>query len=500
MAGLFSTAVAAALVAAAPASAHQRSYAARTIHRQGYLVPHQARYERAKRNAAARSALEPRVPRPAAGPAAVLASFDGLKGGNAAPPDTTGAIGPTRYIEMVNARFAIFDRSAHSISRGLIRDLIGARRGDLLTDPQVIWDPGTGRFYYAEIESPDPRRNYIAFGFSKTGSPNGAAGFCRYRIGFGESFPDFPKLGDTSDFILVGVHSFAGRFFEGTDVAWAAKPPPGAHCPSSLASGKARNLRTATGARAFTAVPANQIDDSGQGWVVATRNTFGTQDAVTVFSVRRGDDGRAVIQGTGVNVPVKSFDFPNNAPQAGSSQVIDTSDGRLTQAVSAVDPSIPGAPATIWTQHTVKSGNRSRVEWYEIDPAAGSLVTEGAAADSSLFAFNGAISPDRAVNAGIGTFGQNMVLVYDTSSRSAKPAVQVVSKLAGAPQSGPTLVRSSTTSITRPCRGSCRWGDYSGATPDPVPPAGTSRVWAASQWQGGTGQFGWRTVNFVAAP
>lgn len=46
---------------------------------------------------------------------------------------------------------------------------------------------------------------------------------------------------------------------------------------------------------------------------------------------------------------------------------IDTGDGRLPQAISAIDPARAGALA-IWTSHTVSGGAGSMVRWYEIDP------------------------------------------------------------------------------------------------------------------------------------
>jgi hypothetical protein len=50
----------------------------------------------------------------------------------------------------------------------------------------------------------------------------------------------------------------------------------------------------------------------------------------------------------------------------------------------------------------------------------------------------------------------------------------------------------------------CRWGDYSGATPDPrVPAAATrGRIWGTNQWNlmGDPGAAPWRTWNFAVTP
>ena len=50
----------------------------------------------------------------------VSPSFDGIYQTDGTPPDTTGAIGPDRYIEAVNTSFAIFSRSGRAAWQWLI--------------------------------------------------------------------------------------------------------------------------------------------------------------------------------------------------------------------------------------------------------------------------------------------------------------------------------------------------------------------------------------------
>ena len=48
------------------------------------------------------------------------------------------------------------------------------------------------------------------------------------------NFPDYPKLGDTKDFILVGINTYPHlTSFLSSDVGWISKPPAGATCPAS---------------------------------------------------------------------------------------------------------------------------------------------------------------------------------------------------------------------------------------------------------------------------
>jgi len=173
--------------------------------------------------------------------------------------------------------------------------------------------------------------------------------------------------------------------------------------------------------------------------------------------------------------------------------------------VAGVDPGHSGKFA-IWTQHSITVGGRAAVRWYEIDPGANSLLQSGTVSDSSLFQFNGAISPNRQVNGATKTGGDAMVLNYDSSSSAAYPAIRMVSKVGAGAQSGPVVVRNSPGQVSGfDCDAAtrfCRWGDYAAATPDP---ATANQIWQVSQFavgsgSGTTGPATSRTQNFVATP
>ncbi len=66
------------------------------------------------------------------------------------PPDTTGAIGPSSYIQLVNATAGIFDRTTGAlVSSGTLDELANIASTVTSFDPQIIWDPATNCFYYA---------------------------------------------------------------------------------------------------------------------------------------------------------------------------------------------------------------------------------------------------------------------------------------------------------------------------------------------------------------
>src|SRR5215212_6939691 len=281
--------------------------------KQGYLVPDQDAYERAKAGAQRLAGGGGKTTYAAAQGAnpETFRSWEGIrnrKGGT--PSDSTGAIGPTRYIELINIRYAIYNRTSNRpINTGTLNDLVGEppppppgeKKGVVVFDPQIIWDPSTRRFYYVADDVYSAIDNRLAFGFSKTASPSSAADFCKYVIKYGPRFPDFPKLGDTEDLLLVGVNKFVG--FKavpvplGSDLISITKPPAGSGCPGLIefTVDTETNLQEAAGGRAFTPVPANQIDPAEGGYVVATSLDVplagGFARSLSVYGARSGAGG-----------------------------------------------------------------------------------------------------------------------------------------------------------------------------------------------------------------
>jgi hypothetical protein len=474
----------------------------------------------AAQKAAANAAATRRVPSSPASAAltpTLVRNWAGQRDTNAAPSDSTGAIGTTRYIELVNDRVGIYSRTSNTpTASGTLFDLTGCVTSGCLSDnafdPQIIWDPGTSRFFYVTDNVVSSTQNFIDFGFSTGATPTLAfADWCHYNLSFGATFPDYPKLGDTKDFMLIGSNNFSGSSFAASVISSVSKPPSGSACPaaSTFKVGESGALKNANGAPAFTPVPANQTDTSSTGWAVARPESIPSGGAtfLTVFKVTKSATGTAVIPTTGTSVPVAAYKVPAAAPQPGTSFKLDTSDTRPTQAVSAIDPA-HGSVTALWTQHTVFGGAGAQVRWYEINPATHSLIQNGTISSTSLYTFNGAIAPDRRVNGASSMFGGDMVINVNQSSASAQVSIKVASKIGAGAISGLALVATSTAADTGfDCiqLGHCRWGDYAGATPDPASPTtgATGQVWGSSMLSapgGSSSSSGWATRNFAVKP
>jgi hypothetical protein len=436
------------------------------------------------------------------------ASWQGVNNTGLTPPDPNGAIGPTRYVEIVNVNMQISDRTGVVKGTGLLSTITG--HGSQ-SDPMVLWDPNTQRFYFNVWDTANATMDW---GFSKTDTPNAVttADWCSYETNFGyaaSNAPDYPKLGQTKDFLFIGVNfypSFSSDHATSGDVLWTQKPQgsgPINQCPaaSSFNHGKVTGLKNGDGTQAFTPVPAIQTDASSKGYIVASSDiecppTCGTGTKITVFTVKpsAADPTKAKVPTKGKSVTVGSFMSPPDAPQKGTADTLDTLDGRVEHAVSGVDPTV--GKTVVWTGHAVAGGAGSEYRWYELLPGKTTTVVQsGTVNNNNLWVFNGSVSPDRVVKAnGSKGHGDNMVVDFNTSSATQFSAIQVISKKGAGAQSAFVLVKQATLAETDfSCTPTCRWGDYAGATPDPGASTGgaTGEVWISNNYAGGSHLLTW---------
>jgi hypothetical protein len=267
-----------------------------------------------------------------------------------------------------------------------------------------------------------------------------------------------------------------------------SRTPPAAAANSGL--GLKNGDRTTP---AFTPVPVNNTTNAPDDYVISAYdpagNTTAAAGAKTKLAVWRLDS--AGVLHAANDLTVNTFDVPSAAQQSGSANQLDTLDGRLTQAVG-------DATTGIYTQHTVKSGVVSEVDWYEVTASGGvaSLAQQGAIALASTWVYNAAISPR--------FDGQGAAIFYNTSNSSR--AIDIETKIrrpstaTGAFEGGQTVLATSPAPVTE--TGTCgvggfpcRWGDYAGASPDPVQ---TNVVWGTSMFNTASGSLpAWSDENFA---
>ena len=112
------------------------------------------------------------------------------------PSDATGAIGPTEYVETVNATVGVYTRTGIPTSANSQEAWTGD--ANAAGDGQVIYSPHDQRFYAVVLSLDILTANppyLMTFGFSKTNAPTAApADWCFYTSDFngryGANLPD----------------------------------------------------------------------------------------------------------------------------------------------------------------------------------------------------------------------------------------------------------------------------------------------------------------------
>lgn len=473
------------------------------------------------------------------------------------PPDTTGSIGPKQYIEMVNEEAIAYERAtlkspAPPITANLW-ELMKAPKGEV-TDPQIKYDPWSQRWFYSaartEQKGAKKTENELYVGFSKTAQPANfksdgpgeetIASWCgyAYKTGTptkpGERFEDQPKLGLDEEHIIIGTNSIEAEGpFKSARIYSLPKNNANAivRCEATpalanLVAGKEPLKETVEAPaggepEAWAPNPATVADHSKLGYVVATpREEAGVKRESLMLWRVAGAAPPKLEEFPGPKVG--EFQKPASVKQPENGEPIKTSDGRLKQAVAAADPTPPGKPEAVWTEHTVKAGPGAAVRWYELVPPAnagekaavrqgGTIERENPTAEPE-YTFNGAIAP---------TLGGGAVINYDRVGVNEKEKaggggekeegwVQIWarSRSRNTPLNGMErpikLAASRAIASAQACEPEaeedCRWGDYAGASVDPT---NGNLVWGSNELDGNVkagNKPNWETQNFALEP
>ena len=430
--------------------------------------------------------------------------------GGETPPDSTGAAGPSNYLEMDNSNFAAYDRTLKL--QGVVTLDVFALQGPAVPfcDPQIQWDPSANRWLYSFLYcNTSTTQQVVEFGWSKTANPLPltSGNWCQFAFDNTHFLFDYDKLGHSDGYLVVGgnlydeSHPTPTPPFVRAGMEWAPLPAAGdTSCSIPITGATSLPLRNGDTSLSFTPVPVNTDISSPNAYVVAAHDPAGNtngipapQSNLTVWHLDAG--GNLILDG---DIGVTStYTFPKPATQPGTPDTLDTLDGRLTQA--------EGNPVTgFYTQHTVGGSlGLSDVRWYELKVTAGtvSLVQQGAIGFLNTYTFNAAISPR--------TDGQGAAIFYDVSGAAVSKLPQVWTQVrrssdpAGSFEPGITdLVNSTNADTDFSCTTAfggppCRWGDYSGATPDPAQPL---LVWGTNMFTAIPsvgGQPQWSDENFA---
>jgi hypothetical protein len=407
----------------------------------------------------------------------------------ATPPDTSGAVGATQYVQWVNTSFAVFDKNTS-------KPVLGPEPGNTLWsgfggdceahndgDPIVQYDKAANRWVLTQF-SLFGHTQGSAFlqcvAVSKTSDATGAY----YRYAFAQpNFNDYPKMGiwpdgyyisynmfDSNTFAFLGARACAmdrGQMLNGqpaTQVCFQQKSSIASLLPSDVDG----SLAPANGEPNFflnLGTNALRMWKFHVDFKTPGKSTFTgpTSIAVARFSLACGGIGWACI------------------PQKGTTNQLDSLGDRLMYRVAY--RRFPDGHEALLVNHSVTAGQSVGIRWYEIRDPNGKLqlFQQGTFAPDSSFRWIGSMAMDKMGDLAVG---------YSLSSQSLFPSIGVTGR---SPSDPPGALEGEAALLAGggAQTGLHRWGDYSAMTIDPLDDC---TFWFTTEYLKASGPFqNWST-------
>lgn len=467
--------------------------------------------------------LGPRVDAPMAMPSPLL-TFIGLTGAEAcdcSPPDTNGDVGPNHYVQSVNVRVSIYDKSGTRLLGPSLQSaafFTGLPAGNVCRtsddgDPVILYDSLADRWLISQFEVDDvPGHQCIAI--STTPDPTGAY----YAYDFvmpNTKFFDYPHYGVWPNGYYLTVNQFnqAGTAFQGAGIfafdriKMLAGDPTAGYVYHDVAADDANaGGMLPTDFDGIIPPPAglpNRVMEFRADEFGDPADTIRTYElvpnyatpAASTFTIRS-------------DVPLAAFDARSPAntrnvvEQPGGGPGLDAINDRLMFRLAYRNFGTPAAPVNSWVGNftvnvsgvnpTAASTYQAGVRWFELRSSdSSSLPTVRDQGTQNTAPANGAAG----VNNFMGSIAQdnqgNIGLGFTASSTTQNPNIVIAGRTGAATgagmNEGEALFFASGGVQTSSGN---RWGDYSSMSIDPVDEC---TFWYSQEYYAATSSIGWST-------
>ncbi len=442
----------------------------------------------------------------------VQKTIDGTPGTNpnpcrCSPPDMGLGASDKFVVQMVNLAGTIFStsgsvaKSTFSLSDFWFLPVRGGPLGIGMSDPEVVFDAAAGRWYASIIDVFDVNR--VNFAVSATADPTGT--WFIYRVvAFSTvpthtTLPDQPYIGYSNDKFLITANDFEfdptfttaafigvqywilnkAEMLAGNRFIDLVTNTPGSTTPNPLpntnfAIRPAQHLSsTPIAYMAENCQPAAAVIIIG---VCSTSPSTGA--GINVYTIAGTPPGPVAVA---VNtVPIAPPFFPPDATQPGTTTKLNTGDNRIESVVWQNN--------LLWTAlnsdctPTGDITDRSCVRLDEISTSttgAPMVLQDFDLAIPGAYAFYGSVSLDS---------GNNLVVVFGTSSSTVFPSLEVTGQLAAGPVA--SLGAAAIIAAGSADDLSTRYGDYFWAATQPKTP---NTFWVSGEFRQISLFQGWST-------
>ena len=130
------------------------------------------------------------------------------------PPDTWGAVGPTKIMSVHNNNVVIQDRAGNQLSLVSLQTFWSPLPLIMRYpyDPKVVYDPYNDRWIFVSMADPDTLTGALLVAISNTNDPSGAWTQYRYplaqNIQGNDCWPDYPCIGFNKNWVAISVNMF----------------------------------------------------------------------------------------------------------------------------------------------------------------------------------------------------------------------------------------------------------------------------------------------------
>ena len=381
------------------------------------------------------------------------------------PPDPQLAVGPDHIFEMVNISGRIYSRTGAIVQSFSLASFFGVPTGADDTDPKLIYDGLSGRWfatYVSSVNGPGPNfdvgRLHIAV--SQTSDPTGAWNV--YARSYGQVFPDYAGIGVTNDKLTVSSNIFDidQPFYFGEETVVIEK----ADVMAGVPAGNVGLFAFPFNLNRFTVRPAHSLSSVNDQYLV-TRDRF-SSTTLTVIRITGTPNASNVTEAAATGLTITSQTAPPNSPTAGG-VAIDSGDQRVLEAMWR-DGSL-WLSASAACVPTGETATRSCAHLIEVATTPPPSVTQ-----DIMFGATGEYFSWPAVRTDAsGDVYVSLTHTNSTIFAEARVAGRLASDLPNT-MTGSTLLRAGEAVNT-----GGRWGDYLGVAVDPVLP---ECVWMVGQY------------------
>ncbi|RMG36627.1 MAG: hypothetical protein D6725_10320, partial [Planctomycetota bacterium] len=422
------------------------------------------------------------------GPANVGLNFTGTTYNQSfyIPPDTQGAVGPNHIVEMVNGRYAVYDKTtgtqlaASSFSQFWTD--AGATFVGSPFDPRVVYDPDSGRWFAAAADNAFQANNFLLAVSNSSDPTAGWTGFAIDSDTDNAQWADFPMLGIDADAVYLSANMFGIGPNDPFEINLLVVPKADLVAPTPTVANATliENLPVPGG---FTFQPAVDFGPSDGRAPLISASVSGELWRMDILNP---GSGSPTVSST-VTISVPPYGLTMDADQPGSKQ-------NLESGTASVSAYVYEQGDSLWVVHSVDDSATGNVaiRWYEIDEPTNTVLQTGLIADPDL----DLIYPSIAANAN----GEVVIGVTGTSENVFPSTYAIVGTTTGGVTSfgPPILLQAGVSDYERlDGFGRNRWGDYSATVVDPVDPG---VFWTFQEFVDATDSWAVQITQIIPGP